>query len=56
MEDPYRYDYSKIEFSMFFFFLSQESLKMVYYSCFHLIMMYGIIFWETCIIVQIFLD
>ena len=26
-------------------FLSQESLKMVYYSYFHSIMMYGIIFW-----------
>jgi hypothetical protein len=26
-------------------FLSQESLKMVYYSCFHSIMTYGQIFW-----------
>jgi hypothetical protein len=26
-------------------FLSQESLKMVYYSCFHSIMTYGLIFW-----------
>jgi hypothetical protein len=26
-------------------FLSQNSLKMVYYSCFHSIMTYGLIFW-----------
>jgi len=26
-------------------FLSQDSLKMVYYSCFHSIMTYGLIFW-----------
>jgi len=30
-------------------FLFQESLKRVYYSCFHSIMTYGIIFWRnTC--------
>jgi hypothetical protein len=28
-------------------FLSQESLKMVYYSYFHSIMTYGLIFWEN---------
>jgi hypothetical protein len=27
--------------------LSQEALKMVYFSYFHLIMSYGIIFWEN---------
>jgi len=36
--------------------LSQDSLKMVYYFCFHSVMTYGLIFWGIPIIVILFSD
>jgi hypothetical protein len=37
-------------------FVSKESLQMIYYSYFHVVMSYGIIFWGIPLIVTVYLN